>query len=239
MTATHFGTEIDAQLAAPLRAEHVRQREGGRGMSLSYVEGHYVIRRLNDIFGFGGWESAIEKLEDLPADAKGRPQCRAIVTLRAGSWACSDVGYGGGDHEKACKEAVTDALKRCARNLGDGFGLALYEKPDEDGKRSRVVDAPREAPPAEGGADAATTGEAKKPRAKSAKAQEADEKAEELRAFVARAITTQDLERAKAGLQANEALLRAYPTKEESHWRSLVKAYRERLEAVGSNKDGG
>jgi recombination DNA repair RAD52 pathway protein len=51
-----------------------------------------------------------------------------------------DVGYGDGSdktnpgkaHELAAKEAVTDALKRCAKNLGMSMGLALYDKTQEN-----------------------------------------------------------------------------------------------------------
>jgi len=56
-----------------------------------------------------------------------------------------DVGYGDGSdkmnpgkaHELAVKEAVTDALKRCAKSLGMSMGLALYDKTQE-----HVVDEP-------------------------------------------------------------------------------------------------
>jgi len=51
-----------------------------------------------------------------------------------------DVGFGNGTdkkdpgkaHELATKEAITDALKRCARNLGMSMGLALYDKTQEN-----------------------------------------------------------------------------------------------------------
>jgi recombination DNA repair RAD52 pathway protein len=52
----------------------------------------------------------------------------------------TDYGYGDGTdksnpgkaHELAVKEAVTDGLKRCAKNLGMSLGLALYDKTQEN-----------------------------------------------------------------------------------------------------------
>lgn len=48
----------------------------------------------------------------------------------------TDYGYGDGSdkknagkaHELAVKEAITDGVKRCAKNLGMSMGLALYDK---------------------------------------------------------------------------------------------------------------
>ncbi len=137
---------VEALLGEKLASEHVRERQGGGGKTLSYVEGIYVIRRLNHIFGYGGWRDSVVEMTQVADDAKGKPQFRAIVELVVAGlgpdgrdWMVSDVGFGSGDHEKGPKEAVTDALKRCARRLGDSLGGSLYEKPDEDGNRSGVA----------------------------------------------------------------------------------------------------
>jgi hypothetical protein len=58
----------------------------------------------------------------------------------------SDYGYGDGTdktnpgkaHELAIKEAVTDGLKRCAKNLGPVMGLALYDKDQTDVKEAET-----------------------------------------------------------------------------------------------------
>jgi recombination DNA repair RAD52 pathway protein len=63
-----------------------------------------------------------------------------------------DYGYGDGSdkfkigkaHELAVKEAVTDGIKRCAKNLGMSMGLALYDKTQEN-----VEDAAPEKPAAQ------------------------------------------------------------------------------------------
>lgn len=61
----------------------------------------------------------------------------------------TDVGFGSGidvdpgaAHEKAIKEAVTDAVKRCARTLGRSMGLALYDKNKEhvEGPEANLIE---------------------------------------------------------------------------------------------------
>lgn len=119
------------------------------GLTLSYVDGHYVVARLNAALGHDNWSYNVDELSQVSQtnDEKGgkaytNVSYRAQVQLR---WTVNDeeyytvtrmdVGFGHGRstnagkaHESAGKEAVTDALKRAARTLGNSMGLALYEK---------------------------------------------------------------------------------------------------------------
>lgn len=111
------------------RAE-VRTREQA-GQKLSYVDGAYVIERLNAVFGFDGWSSSY----GAPTIVQGeRPVIYVQVVLRAAGIERGDVGVGlasrntGDALETAIKAAFTDALKRAARTLGASLGLALYDK---------------------------------------------------------------------------------------------------------------
>lgn len=113
------------------------------GMSLSYLEGYDVIDTANQIFGFDGWSYVVTKLEKVSEtkNAKGNAVIAYIaqvkVSVNAGGDMVikEDVGFGngiskdiGGAYESATKEAVTDALKRALRSLGNQFGNALYDK---------------------------------------------------------------------------------------------------------------
>lgn len=59
----------------------------------------------------------------------------------------SDYGYGDGTdkinpgkaHELAVKEAITDGVKRCAKNLGMSLGLALYDKTQENVEDEQIT----------------------------------------------------------------------------------------------------
>lgn len=126
----------------------VRQRDSGTGFKLSYLEGHYVIDRLNKIFGNANWSYELKDLRCVHQgqDSYDRYIVSYLATVRLTVKAqhgrfpdtCiyEDVGFGNGldkkdpgkCHELATKEAVTDALKRCAKNLGQSMGLALYDK---------------------------------------------------------------------------------------------------------------
>lgn len=145
-----------AELTAPLDVKHVKKPSGSFGPKGDYLEGWHVINELNRVFGFDGWSYTIDLCRDALTegkDSKGQPQWQAaytcICTLTVAGTTRQDVGFGSGFAkgvgdavEGATKEAVTDALKRCARTFGNIFGLALYDK-------SRInVQALPESPPA-------------------------------------------------------------------------------------------
>jgi len=129
---------ITEMLNQPLDRANVSQRDKS-GISLSYIEGHHVIREANRIFGFDGWSLDVKPLDvkNCGTNAKGNVvyHAMAMVTVMALGVARTDVGSGIGIAksepdaiESATKEAVTDAMKRALRTFGDQFGNALYDK---------------------------------------------------------------------------------------------------------------
>lgn len=139
--------EKQAMLMAKLPASAVSSRQGGGGQMLDYVDGHYVYQTLCDVFGPGGWGYQIIQLDQVIGEMRqGRNGERFHTSWLArlqltvdGGMPIQDVGYGSGIDrdpgsaiEKASKEAVTDAVKRCARALGPRMGLALYDKQRAD-----------------------------------------------------------------------------------------------------------
>lgn len=135
------------QLDQMLDAKDVKSRKQG-GTSVAYLDGYTIIRNANKIFGFGGWQGQIKTLEQsefTEYTKEGKPGIRVGYTcvyeltvfgLDGSFRIYTDVGYGTGTSyqsasdaiESATKEAVTDAMKRCFRLLGNQFGLALYDK---------------------------------------------------------------------------------------------------------------
>ena len=136
-------------LLRPLEEVRVKQSQG-----MSYLEGYEVTAHLNRVFGFEGWSKEITMLEQVfatqghPTDQskKGWYACyRSSVRLSihfemAPSVVKEDAGTGSAEnqpsqadaHDLAIKSAVTDALKRAAKDLGDQFGLSLYRKGSTD-----------------------------------------------------------------------------------------------------------
>jgi len=143
-------------LSAPLSRDHVKTREQG-GKKLSYIEGWVAIKEANRIFGFDGWsretillQETNRTLVDLEGNRGPYQQWRigyiAKVRITVGNVVREGTGYGSGMGkpeaivdavEGAIKEAETDAMKRCFMTFGNPFGLALYDK-----EQNEVEDAP-------------------------------------------------------------------------------------------------
>tara|TARA_R100001198_G_scaffold85290_1_gene59527 strand:+ start:307 stop:1197 length:891 start_codon:yes stop_codon:yes gene_type:complete len=169
--------KIKEMLDAPLPRSAIHTRKQA-GTTLAYVEGWWIIQKANEIFGYDGWETELVNLKqvDLSSYEKnGREMWRCTYTCEMSmevhkSTVHQDVGVGTGFSsqagdaiEGACKEAVTDALKRCARHWGNQFGLALYDKKKEgvEEKSTTPSKAPKTASPeitsgSEGGLDSQT-----------------------------------------------------------------------------------
>lgn len=153
MTKTY--EQIVAELDSKIPRDVISQRDAGNGRSLSYLEGHYVIDRLNKVLGVGKWAYGAELTKVFEGTVKDKfdkdvfttsyiAKVRMVVTIGSETKEVTtefvDVGYGDGSdkknpgkaHELAVKEAVTDGIKRCAKNLGMSMGLALYSKDQEN-----------------------------------------------------------------------------------------------------------
>jgi DNA recombination protein Rad52 len=128
-------------LEAKLRARFVRTRIE-RGKTLSYIEGWRAISEANRIFGFDGWsretvssdcvwQGPSDRLKACTYKARVRITVRAgnVTVIREGSGAGHGAAETQGEaHEKALKEAETDATKRALVTFGNPFGLSLYDQ---------------------------------------------------------------------------------------------------------------
>ncbi|WP_417372979.1 Rad52/Rad22 family DNA repair protein [Glutamicibacter protophormiae] len=114
------------------------------------MEAYEIRAHLNRVFGFGRWSAEVIAME-LVKEWFGKNSnqkdavyviYRSAVRLTINSpngtqlavyteWAAGDalgfpIAKTGGAHDFAMKTAESQALKRCAINLGDQFGLSLY-----------------------------------------------------------------------------------------------------------------
>ena len=150
--------EIQRILNEKIPRSAVRERKGNANRTFSYLEGFYVINRLNEVLGIGGWScftqsnSAVwEGNVETNRGSVFAVSYKAVVRIEVPvlGTIIEGTGYGDGTdsfnpgkaHELAMKEAETDAFKRAARNLGMSMGLALYSKDQEN-----VADADEPAP---------------------------------------------------------------------------------------------
>lgn len=139
-----FTGEQVERLLRPIRPSRVFHREGQ-----SHVAGWDVSAHLTRMFGFGRWEKEILRLDlvsEHSQEKNGRTgwwvTYRCTMRLRVFDlggvlvWENDDAATGsasnlpqlGDAHDFAMKNSVTYALKRCAKDLGDQFGLSLYNK---------------------------------------------------------------------------------------------------------------
>lgn len=136
-------TATREKLDTKIPRDVISKRDAGQGRTLDYLEGWYVIARLNDVFGQGRWSYTTDEMRLVhqgEVDGKFVAHYVSKVTVMAFGTKFSDYGYGDGTdkrnpgkaHELAVKEAVTDGIKRAAKNFGMSMGLALYDKSREN-----------------------------------------------------------------------------------------------------------
>lgn len=140
------------QLNQPLQQGVIKVRNQG-DKTLDYVEAHYVIRKMNTIFGFAGWNRRLTSMNmvqceqlEVERTSNGKKYMvkqwyvgyTATVRVDVGNIVREGTGFGQGidkdlgrAHESAIKEAESDAMKRALITFGDQFGLALYDKKKE------------------------------------------------------------------------------------------------------------
>lgn len=135
------------QLLRPLNKARVLQKQGQ-----SHLEAYDIRAHLNRIFGFGRWSGDVIEMtlvaENHGQNKSGKPAVTVVyragyrLTVRAlnGEELATYTEYASGDaqnfpayslgdaHDFAMKTAESQALKRAAINLGDQFGLSLYNK---------------------------------------------------------------------------------------------------------------
>lgn len=144
------------QLNAKLSGAAVKERKQG-GRNVSYIEGWHAIAEANRIFGFDGWDRETVDLRQLGQPYKNANNntvvnyaCKVRITVRMGGDTVVREGTGFGSgidkdegqaHESAIKESETDAMKRGLMTFGNPFGLALYDKSQEN------VESPQQAKP--------------------------------------------------------------------------------------------
>lgn len=119
-----------------INGERIAQRKGGGGRSLSYLEAWDVKAHMNRIFGFLNWSSDVSIAElayEENSDGRWNVAYKVILTLKVNGASYTEAAVGsstlpsrGEAHDMAIKTAESDAFKRAAINLGDQFGLSLY-----------------------------------------------------------------------------------------------------------------
>jgi DNA recombination protein Rad52 len=133
MTLTKQQHEI---LLKGINGDRIAQRKGGGGRALSYLEAWDVKAHMNRVFGFLNWSADVMSAElayEDNSDGRWNVGYKVILTLKVNGATYTEAAVGsatlpsrGEAHDMAIKTAESDAFKRAAINLGDQFGLSLY-----------------------------------------------------------------------------------------------------------------
>jgi hypothetical protein len=145
---TYFTDEQIELLLKPIHPNRVSNLRG-----LSYVEGYDIRAELTRIFGFGRWsEDTMEQSLVCETEIKtnaGKPAWYVVYRTRLRLTVFAPDGHEvthyegahvgesthpvrGEAHGNALTNSQTYALRRCAINLGDQFGLSLYNKGSQE-----------------------------------------------------------------------------------------------------------
>lgn len=137
-------TKALIQIATP--AEFIKTRPGKGGKSFTYIEGGYVIARLNQVFSPVGWDFEVinERVEPNEVIVRGK----LTVKDHKNGFTISKTQYGTRDRNAGVplgdtfKAASTDCLKKCASLFGIGLDV-YWQQLDEDkltAQKPKVVD---------------------------------------------------------------------------------------------------
>lgn len=117
--------DIAAALAAPFDAKDLKTRPGRAGMTFTYADARAVAQRLDDVLGLTGWQFEVD-VADL---ARGVVKGSLAIVVEGKTVIHEDFGYPNStSDDEPLKSAASDALRRCAAQIGVGRSLYSPEK---------------------------------------------------------------------------------------------------------------
>jgi len=133
--------QIAAALAAPFEEKDLKHRPGRAGMTFTYADARAVAQRLDDVLGIEGWQFEVKVADPIRGVVHGS----LVIVIDGKSTIRQDFGYPNSTQDdEPLKSAASDALRRCAAQVGVGRSLYSPEKgvPVPLSRAARVSDAP-------------------------------------------------------------------------------------------------
>lgn len=117
--------DIAAALGAPFDAKDLKHRPGRAGMTFTYADARAVAQRLDDVLGLTGWQFEV----DVADAARGVVKGSLAIVVDGKTVIHEDFGYPNStSDDEPLKSAASDALRRCAAQIGVGRSLYSPEK---------------------------------------------------------------------------------------------------------------
>ena len=117
--------EIAAALSAPFEDKDLKHRPGRAGLVFTYADARAVAQRLDDVLGLTGWQFEVKVADAARCVVQGT----LIIVVDGKTTLRSDFGYPNSvQDDEPLKSAASDALRRCAAQLGVGRSLYSPDK---------------------------------------------------------------------------------------------------------------
>lgn len=133
--------DIAQALLAPFEQKDLKHRPGRAGMTFTYADARAVAQRLDDVLGIECWQFEVKVADPARSVVHGS----LAVVIGGKTVIRQDFGYpNSAQDDEPLKSAASDALRRCAAQLGVGRSLYSPEKgvPVPLGRVSRPSVAP-------------------------------------------------------------------------------------------------
>jgi len=117
--------DISKALCAPFEEKDLKHRPGRAGMTFTYADARAVAQRLDDVLGIEGWQFEVKVADG----ARNVVHGSLAVVIGGKTTIRQDFGYpNSAQDDEPLKSAASDALRRCAAQLGVGRSLYSPDK---------------------------------------------------------------------------------------------------------------
>ena len=117
--------DIAQALLAPFEEKDLKHRPGRAGMTFTYADARAVAQRLDDVLGIECWQFEVKVADPARSVVHGS----LAVVIGGKTVIRQDFGYpNSAQDDEPLKSAASDALRRCAAQLGVGRSLYSPEK---------------------------------------------------------------------------------------------------------------
>jgi hypothetical protein len=117
--------DIAAALLAPFEEKDLKHRPGRAGMTFTYADARAVAQRLDDVLGIEGWQFEVKVADPIRGVVHGS----LVIVVDGKSTIRQDFGYpNSAQDDEPLKSAASDALRRCAAQVGVGRSLYSPDK---------------------------------------------------------------------------------------------------------------
>ena len=136
--------QIAQALAAPFDEKDLKHRPGRAGLVFTYADARAVAQRLDDVLGIEGWQFEVKVADAIRGVVHGS----LVIVIEGKSTIRQDFGYPNSTQDdEPLKSAASDALRRCAAQIGVGRSLYSPERGQATARAAAPVSVPQIAKP--------------------------------------------------------------------------------------------